>query len=141
LTAVRIGSGWPRLSVAFGNPLALEPRERPRRALFQHHQVVGYLVEWPPRRALYLFRIVSLAESTTSLSGVSDPVALLAVARTTRTIAKTRAALRYVARRTSAPAVDDLPDGFWLRLADFIDRRGYEIVPHVVALLEAQRIA
>jgi hypothetical protein len=113
----------------------MEPAHKPTRALFPPGQVVAYLIEQPPRRALYLFR-VGAAAATTRLPGISSRVSLFAVARTARTVAKTRTVLRYLARRRGAAGVDSLHDGFWLRLADLIERRRYDIVPAAAALLD-----
>jgi hypothetical protein len=123
-------------SIAFGQMATLGSQQRPSRALFRPGQVVAYLVEQAPRRALYLFRVGAGAGATTRLPGVSSRVTLFAVARTARTVAKARTVLRYLARRRGAGGVDTLPEGFWLRVADLIDRRRYDIVPMAAALLD-----
>jgi hypothetical protein len=137
LTAVRIQTGPPRCSIAFGQAAALEPAHRPTRALFRGGQIVAYLIEQPPRRALYLLRAGAGRGATTRLPGISSRVSLLAVATTARTVTKARAVLRYLARQRGAAGIDALPDGFWLRLADFIGRRRYDILPVAAALMEA----
>jgi hypothetical protein len=45
------------------------------------------------------------------------------------------AALRFLKGEIGEAAIDTLPDIFWLRLADCIERRGGEIVYYVRSLL------
>ena len=136
LTAVRIQTGPPRCSIVFGRPAAFEPAQRPARVLFRPGQVVAYLIEQPPRRALYLFRVGAGVGATTRLPGISSRVSLFAVATTARTVAKARTVLRYLARHRGPAGIDALPDSLWLRLADVIVRRRYDILPVAASLLD-----
>ena len=136
MTAVRLQTAPIRLSVAFGAPSELRPARRGALALFPPHRVVGYFVRCPPWRALYLFRTSPAPDVATRLRGVSQPVNLLYIAQTRRTIDKTMAALNVLKQRIGLPGVDALPDLFWLQLADFIERQGQRIVYYVTRLLE-----
>ena len=135
MTAVRIQTSPARCSVAFGSYSVLQPTKSGNLALFAAEKVVAYYIQYSPHRALYLFRTSPLPGSATRLRGVSQPVNLLYVASTRRTVEKTTIALRFLDRQVGPAAIDSLPDIFWFRLADCIERRGWTIVPYVTDLL------
>jgi hypothetical protein len=140
MTAVRLQTSPLALTVAFGSPAALLEDQRGKLALFGPHHVVAYLARHPPHRALYLFRTGPANDVATPLRHVSEPVNLLYVARTRRTVDKATTALNTLQRRLGVAGVDALPDLFWHQLADFIERRGGKIVYFVTGLLaRAQR--
>jgi hypothetical protein len=135
MTAVRLQTAPVVLTVAFGAPAALRDDHLGQVAVFAPNKVVAYLARHPPYRALYLFRTAP-ANDATQLRYVSEPVNLLYVATTRRTVDKATVALNALQRRLGAAAVDALPDLFWHQLADFIERRGSKIVYFVSRLLE-----
>jgi hypothetical protein len=69
------------------------------------------------------------------LRNVSHRVDLLYVASTYRTVRKATLALDAIADRIGAAGVDALPDVFWLRLADVIERRGRRVIYYVAHML------
>jgi hypothetical protein len=136
VTAVRLQSAPTRLSVTFGAPAELRAGPGCKLALFGPNKVVAYLARHPPSRALYLFRTSPRPGAATHLRNVSEPVTLLYVAQTWRAFEKTTTALNVLKRRIGDDGIDALPDLFWYQLADFIERRGQQIVLHVTRLLE-----
>jgi hypothetical protein len=139
VTAVRLQGAPARCSIAFGSFVDFESTDRGKLALFGPRKIVAYAVKYSPCQALYLFRTPpTTAETGTRLRGVSTPVNLLYVATTRRTADKTLAALKELRRRVGDPGIDALPDIFWLRLSDFIDRRGQKILYFVTQLLARQ---
>ncbi|HZL18813.1 MAG TPA: hypothetical protein VFG23_13810 [Polyangia bacterium] len=90
-----------------------------------------------PWQALYLFRTTATEDSATYLKGVSAPVNLLYVANTRRTADKTLTALRGLRAQIGESGIDALPDIYWLRLVDHIERRGRQILSHATQLLAA----
>lgn len=135
MTAVRLQAGPTVLSVAFGAPAALQDAPRAKLALFGPRMVVAYLARHRPAQALYLFRTAPANGFGVRLRHVSQPVDLFYVAHTHRTVEKATIALQAIATRRGPAGVDELPDVFWLRLADFIERRGWRIVYYVTRLL------
>jgi hypothetical protein len=95
-------------------------------------------VQVAPYRALYLFRTTPPPDTAQRLRGVSAPVDLLYVADTRRRVDKTMAALRFLKGEIGEAAIDTLPDIFWLRLADSIDRhrRGNRLLRQIPARLQ-----
>ena len=138
LTAVRLQAGPTVLRVAFGDPAEMQDTPEAKLALFGPRKVVAYVARHRPAQALYLFRTAPANDVGVQLRHVSRPVDLFYVAHTHRTIEKATTALRAIARRRGADGVDKLPDVFWLRLADFIERRGWRIVYYVTRLLADQ---
>jgi hypothetical protein len=138
MTAVRLQAGPTLLSVAFGAPAELQNIPKAKLALFGPRRIVAYLARNRPAQALYLFRTTPANDFGVRLRHVSHPVDLFYVARTHRTIDKTTIALQAIAARRGDAGVDELPDIFWLRLADFIERRGWRIVYYVTRLLAEQ---
>ena len=137
MTAVRLQTAPARLSVTFGVPAELRAGRDCKLALFGPNKVVGYLARHPPARALYLFRTSPKpGAGATRLRNVSEPVTLLYIAQTWRAFEKTTVALNVLKRRLGFDGIDALPDLFWYQLADFIERRGQQIVLHVTRLLE-----
>jgi hypothetical protein len=139
MTAVRLQAGPTLLSVAFGAPAELQDIPKAKLALFGPRQVVAYLARNRPAQALYLFRTAPANDVGIRLRHVSRPVDLFYVAHTHRTIEKATIALQAIVARRGAAGVDELPDIFWLRLADFIERRGWRIVYYVTRMLAEQR--
>ena len=139
MTAVRLQTAPVALTVAFGSPTALHDDQLGKTAVFGPNKVVAYLARHPPYRALYLFRTAPPTDAATQLRYVSEPVNLLYVATTRRTVDKATVALNALQRRLGGAAVDALPDLFWHQLADFIERRGSKIVYFVSRLLERAR--
>ncbi|SRR5579871_608353 len=138
MTAVSLQTGPTILSVAFGAPSELRDTCHTRLAIFGPRKVVAYLARRPPAQALYIFRTAPANDVGVRLRHVSQPVDLFYVARTRRTIRKSTIALKAVAARMGAAGVDGLPDVFWLRLADFLNRREWRIVYYVTRLLAEQ---
>lgn len=136
MTAVRLQTLPIRLNLAFGAPSEVRPAKRGKLALFPPDSVVGYVVRSPPWQALYLFRTSPAAGAATRLRGVSNPVNLLYIAQTRRTVDKTTVALNVLRQRIGFPGIDALPDLFWLQLADFIERHGQRVAYHVTRLLK-----
>jgi hypothetical protein len=136
MTAVRLQIAPTRLSVAFGAPAELRSGRSFNLALFGPNKVVAYLARHPPARALYLFRTSPHPGTASHLRNVSKPVTLLYVAHTRRAGDKTAVALNVLRRSIGFDGIDALPDLFWYQLADFIERRGQQIVTHVTRLLE-----
>jgi hypothetical protein len=136
VTAVRLQTSPVRLSVTFGAPAELRADRGCKLALFGPNKVVAYLARHPPSRALYLFRTTPQPGTATHLRNVSQPVTLLYIAHTWRAFDKTTVALNVLKRRIGFAGIDALPDLFWYQLADFIERRGQQIVLHVTRLLE-----
>jgi hypothetical protein len=138
MTAVRLQTGPTVLSVAFGAPAELRDTCQIKLALFGPRKVVAYLARRPPAQALYLFRTAPANDVGVRLRHVSQPVDLFYVAHTRRTIRKATIALKAIAARRGAAGVDELPDVFWLRLADFLSRREWRIVYYVTQMLKEQ---
>jgi hypothetical protein len=136
VTAVQLRTRPAVCTVTFGTYSQLQVTERGRFAIFGPRKIVAYLVQAAPYRALYLFRTTPPPDTAQRLRGVSAPVDLLYVADTRRRVDKTMAALRFLKGEIGEAAIDTLPDIFWLRLADSIDRRGGEIVYYVRSLLD-----
>jgi hypothetical protein len=136
VVTVRLQTAPARCSVAFGAVTEVQTAERGQLAIFAPDKVVAYAVRCSPWQALYLFRTSATAETATRLKGVSAPVNLLYVATTRRTVGKTLSALHGLRRRIGDRGIDELPDLFWLRLADFIERRGQKILCYAAQLLE-----
>jgi hypothetical protein len=139
MTAVRLQTAPVVLTVTFGSPAALHDDQLGQVAVFAPNKVVAYLARHPPYRALYLFRTAPDNDAATELRYVSEPVNLLYVATTRRTVDKATVALNALQRRLGVDGVDALPDLFWHQLADFIERRGSKIVYFVSHLLERAR--
>jgi hypothetical protein len=135
LTAVHLRTKPAVCTVSFGTYSEVRVTERGRFAIFGPRKIVAYLVQVAPYRALYLFRTTPPPDTAQRLRGVSAPVDLVYVAGTRRTADKTMAALRFLKEEIGETAIDALPDIFWLRLADSIERRGGEIVYYVRSLL------
>lgn len=140
-TSVRVREqGRTRRRLIYGlvtQRLQLEGREH--QVLLPPDRLAGYLVTRDRARALFFFRTGSGPLATTVISGVHPKVRLLFVASTARSVIKATNSLRHLAR-VEALDVDSLPDGFWLRLADFVQRpRPRHILPEVDALLRQQR--
>ena len=138
MTAVRLQAGPTILSVAFGAPVELRDTRRAKLAVFGPRKVVAYLARRPPAQALYLFRTAPANDAGVRLRHVSRTVDLFYVANTRRTIRKATIALKAIASRRGAAGVDELPDVFWLRLADFLNRREWRIVYYVTRMLDEQ---
>jgi hypothetical protein len=136
VTAVRIQTTPARCSVVFGSPSELQATSTGKLAIFGPEKIVAYFAQRSPWQALYLFRTSPPPGSATCIRGVSEPVSLLYVAQTRRTVDKTNAALHVLKRRIGEGGIDALPEIFWLRLADFIERRGQKILYYVTRLLE-----
>lgn len=136
MTAVRLQTSPVRLSVTFGAPAELRAGRGCKLALFGPNKVVAYLARHPPSRALYLFRTSPQPGVASQLRHVSKPVTLLYIAHTRRAVDKTTVALNVLKQRIGFDGIDALPDLFWYQLADFIERRGQQIVLHVTRLLE-----
>jgi hypothetical protein len=141
VVAVCIQTFPARCSVAFGSISELRSNPPGKLAIFAPDKIVAYAVKCSPWQALYLFRTTADAETATNLKGVSAPVNLLYVANTGRTVDKTLSALRGLRHRIGEPGIDALPDIFWLRLVDFIERRGQPILHHAIQLLERSAAA
>ena len=108
-------------------------------ALLPPDRLAAYLVARDRVRALFFFRTGPDSLATTTISGVHPSVRLLFVASTSRAVTKATNSLRYLARLGTVD-VESLPDGFWLRIADFVVRpRPRHILPEVDALLRQQR--
>jgi len=135
MVAVRIQTAPARCSVAFGSFFELQSVARGKLAIFAPDKIVAYAVKCAPWQALYLFRTSADAETATTLRGVSAPVNLLYVANTRRTVGKTLSALYGLRRRIGDTGIDALPDIYWLRLVDFIERPGQQILYHAAQLL------
>jgi hypothetical protein len=135
-TAVHLRTKPAVCTVSFGTYSEVRVTERARFAIFGPRKIVAYLVQVAPYRALYVFRTTPPTGTAERLRGVSAPVDLLYVANTRRTADKTMAALRFLKEEIGEAAIDALPDIFWLRLADSIERRGGEIVYYVRSLLD-----
>ena len=130
----------PTLLAAFGTPDALREAEGRTHALYSHGRVVAYLARQERAQALYVFKTAIQPRASDRLRHVSQPVRLLYVANTRRTTSKTTVALNVLKKRLGDAGVDALPDIFWLRLADFIERRGKRIAGYVTALLDRQTL-
>ena len=141
MTAVRLQTGHIILSVAFGSPAELRNRRHGKVALFGPNKIVAYVARHPPVQALYLFRTTPANDAGVRLRNVSHPVDLLYVASTYRTVRKATLALAAISDRIGAAAVDALPDLFWLRLADVIERRGRQVVYYVTHMLAEQSLS
>jgi hypothetical protein len=141
VVAVSIQAFPARCSVAFGSMSELRTTPPGKLAIFSPGKIVAYAIKCPPWQALYLFRTTGTEDSATHLKGVSEPVNLLYVANTRRTVDKTLTALRGLRGRIGESGIDALPDIYWLRLADYIDRRGRQILSHATRLLSASAVA
>jgi hypothetical protein len=137
VVAVSIEVFPARCSVAFGSISELRSIPPGKLAIFAPGKIVAYAIRCPPWQALYLFRTTATEDSATHLKGVSEPVNLLYVANTRRTVDKTLTALRGLRGRIGESSIDALPDIYWLRLADHIERRGRHILSHAIRLLKA----
>ena len=137
MVEVSLQSFPARCSVAFGSISELRTTPPRKLAIFAPGKLVAYTVKCPPWQALYLFRTTATEDSATHLKGVSEPVNLLYVANTRRTVDKTLTALRGLRVCIGEPGIDALPDIYWLRLVDYIERRSRRILSHATRLLEA----
>ena len=140
MTAVRLQAGPTLLSVAFGAPTELRTSRHGKVALFGPKKIVAYVARHPPVQALYLFRTTPANDAGVRLRNVSHPVDLLYVASTYRTVRKATLALAAISDRIGPAGVDALPDLFWLRLADVIERRGRHVVYYVTNMLAEQSL-
>jgi hypothetical protein len=140
MTAVRLQTGHIILSVAFGAPAKLRNSRHGKLALFGPNKIVAYVARHPPVQALYLFRTSPANDVGVRLRNVSHPVDLLYVASTYRTVRKVTLALDAIADRIGAAGLDALPDVFWLRLADVIERRGRQVIYYVAHMLAEQSL-
>ncbi|HVV53332.1 MAG TPA: hypothetical protein VHO06_26990 [Polyangia bacterium] len=120
----------------FGAPDAVQEARGRAHAFYRGGRVVAYMARHAPSEALYLFKTTDPPHGSNRLRHVSHPVKLLYVATTRRTTTKAITALNVLRRRLGDAGVDALPDVFWLRLVDFIERRGKRIAGHVTALLD-----
>lgn len=141
MVAVSIQAYPARCSVAFGSISELRTIPPDKLAIFAPGKIVAYAVKCAPWQALYLFRTTATEDSATHLKGVSEPVNLLYVANTRRTADKTLTALRGLRACIGEAGIDALPDIYWLRLVDHIERRGRQILSHATRLLEASAAA
>jgi hypothetical protein len=140
MTGVLLQTTPTELSVAYGTPDDERDAQGRRQALYRPGRLVAYLARNPPTQALYLFKTAGDPGGTDRLRHVSHPVRLLYVANTSRTAGKAATALRVLRKRIGDAGIDALPDIFWLRLADFIERRGKKIAGYVTALLDRQQL-
>ena len=99
MVAVSIQAYPARCSVAFGSISELRTAPPGKLAIFAPGKIVAYAVKCAPWQALYLFRTTATEDSATHLKGVSEPVNLLYVANTRRTVDKTLTALRGLRAR------------------------------------------
>jgi hypothetical protein len=136
MTDVLLQTAPTELSVAFGTPDAVREGQGHSHAVYRQGRVVAYMARHAPAQALYLFKTASPSRASTRLRHVSHPVKLLYVANTRRTATKALTALNVLRKRLGDAGVDALPDVFWLRLTDFIERRGKRIAGHAMALLD-----
>ena len=141
MVAVSIQAFPARCSVAFGSVSELRSVPPDKLALFPPGKIVAYSIKCAPWQALYLFRTTATEDSATHLKGVSEPVNLLYVANTRRTVDKTLTALRGLRGQIGESGIDALPDIYWLRLVDYIERRGRHILSHATRLLSASAAA
>jgi len=141
MTSLLLQMAPTQLTVAFGTPDALREAQGCTHAFYRHGRVVAYLARHAPAQALYLFRTAEPSRASNHLRHVSHPVKLLYVANTRRTATKATTALNVLRKRLGDSGVDALPDIFWLRLADFIERRGKSIAGQVTALLDRQSLS
>lgn len=137
MVAVSIQAFPARCTVAFGSISELRTVPPDKLAIFAPGKIVAYAVKCAPWQALYLFRTTATKDSASHLKGVSEPVNLLYVANTRRTVDKTLTALRGLRARIGDSGIDALPDIYWLRLVDHIERRGRHILSHATRLLPA----
>jgi hypothetical protein len=119
-----------RCGVAFGSMSELRTTPLGKLAIFAPGKIIAYAIRCRPWQALYLFRTTATEDSATHLKGVSEPVNLLYVANARRTVDKTLTALRGLRGRIGDSGIDALPDLYWLRLVDHIERRGRQILSH-----------
>ena len=107
-------------------------------AVFPPHKVVAYLAHHPPARALYVFKTSPTPATAVRLRYVSEPVDLLYVASTRRAADKATVALHVIERRIGSDGMSALPNLFWYRLADVVERRGRRVMYFVTRLLERE---
>ncbi len=136
MTRVRLEATPTQLSVVFGTPDALHEVQGSTQGFYRHGRVVAYVARHSPALALYLFKTAEPPRVSNRLRHVSHPVNLLYVANTRRTVTKAITAINVLRKRLGDGGVDALPDVFWLRLADCVERRGKRIAGHVMALLD-----
>ncbi len=136
MTGVRLQETPTELSVVFGTPDTLQETPGSSDAFYRHGRVVAYLARHAPAQALYIFKTTEQPRASNRLRHVSRPVKLLYVASARRTATKAITAINVLRKRLGDAGIDALPDVFWLRLADFVERRGKRIAGDVTTLLE-----